>query len=84
MKTKNSRCSAVYYRIVKRAGPQKANMALAHLLIRIIYVMLRDKVAYEELGSEYLGSREVSVDFWINKIRNMGYNVELTGINESA
>ncbi|MNR62686.1 hypothetical protein D3C85_1847810 [compost metagenome] len=52
-------------------------MALAHLIIRIIYVMLRDKVKYEELGAEYLGSREISVDYWVNKIKKMGFDVNL-------
>lgn len=45
----NTRISAVYNRFLKRGGPQKANMAVARLMIRIIYVMLRDKVPYKEL-----------------------------------
>ncbi|MCP1309860.1 IS110 family transposase [Paenibacillus tyrfis] len=78
VKSKNTRISAVYNRLLKQCGPQKANMAIAHLLIRIIYVMLRDKVPYKELGERYLGSKEKSVDFWVRKIREMGYQVELT------
>jgi transposase len=78
MKQKNTRISAVYNRLLKRRGPQKANMALAHLMIRIIYVMLRDKVPYQELGPLYLGSKEKSVEYWVRKIREMGYHVELT------
>jgi hypothetical protein len=55
-------------------------MALAHLMIRIIYVMLRDKVPYQELGGHYLGSKEKTVDYWVRKIREMGYQVELTEV----
>lgn len=53
-------------------------MAVAHLMIRIIYVMLRDKVSYQELDELYLGSKEKTVDYWVRKIREMGYQVELT------
>jgi hypothetical protein len=41
-------------------------------MIRIIYVMLRDKVPYKELGERYLGSKEKTVDYWVRKIREMG------------
>ena len=77
IKVKNSRIPAVYYRLVKRMGKQKAIMAVAHLLLRIIYIVLRDKVPYQELGADYLGSREISVDYWIRKIQQMGYEVDL-------
>ncbi|MFD0678476.1 MULTISPECIES: transposase [unclassified Paenibacillus] len=78
IKSKNTRISSVYNRLLKRCGPQKANTAIAHLMIRIIYVMLRDKVPYQELGERYLGSKEKTVDYWVRKIREMGYQVELT------
>jgi transposase len=78
IKSKNTRIVAVYNRLLKRCGPQKANMAVAHLMIRIIYVMLRDKVPYQELGELYLGSKVKTVDYWVRKIREMGYQVELT------
>lgn len=53
-------------------------MALSHLMIRIIYVMLRDKVPYEELGPLYLESKEKPVEYGVRKIREMGYEFELT------
>ncbi|MBD2845324.1 transposase [Paenibacillus sp. IB182496] len=77
IRKKDSRIAALYYRLVKRMGKQKAIMGVAHLLIRIIYSVLRDKVSYQELGSDYLGSREKNVDYWIRKIKQMGYEVEL-------
>lgn len=69
--------SALYQRLVKRMGKQKAIMGVAHLLIRIIYVVLRDKVPYHELGANYLGTREIGIDYWIRKINQLGYDVEL-------
>lgn len=58
-------------------------MAIAHLMIRIIYVVLRDKVPYQELGADYLGSRERTVDYWVRKIKEMGFHVELTELQSA-
>lgn len=78
IKKKDSRLTVVYSRIAKRAGKPKANMAIAHLMIRIIDVMLRDKVPYEELGREYLISDEQAAEFLVKKLQKLGYRVELT------
>ncbi|WP_249043370.1 hypothetical protein [Paenibacillus faecis] len=53
-------------------------MAIAHLMIRIIYVMLRDKVPYEELGREYLVSDKKVAESLVKKLQKLGYHVELT------
>lgn len=55
-------------------------MAVCHLLIRIIYMVLRDQVPYQEYGANYLGNREKTVEYWIRKIHLMGYEVELRDI----
>jgi transposase len=72
-----SRLSSFYHRVVKRRGPKKANMALAHLLLRIIYQMLLNKVPYHEIGWDYLPKKEKDVDYWVNKIKSLGYNVQV-------
>lgn len=46
--TKNSGLREYYYRLLSRMGKQKAQVALAHKLLRIIYVMIRDGIAYQE------------------------------------
>lgn len=51
IKVKDSRISAVYYRLVKRMGKQKAIMAVAHLLLRIIYVVLMHRGHILALGT---------------------------------
>lgn len=83
MKTKDSRLSSFYYRIVKRRGPYKANMALAHLILRIIYQMLKTKTPYQELGWDYLPSKERKKEYFIKKLKTMGYEVNIQE-NESA
>lgn len=77
MKAKGSRTASFYYRIVKRRGPKKANMALAHLLLRIVYQMLLNKVPYKELGWDYLPKKEKSLDYWVRQIQGLGFNVLL-------
>jgi transposase len=77
IKAKKTRLSAFYYRLVKRRGPKKAIMAVAHLMLRIIYVLLQKHVDYNELGSDYLPKKERDLDFWIRKIQNLGYKVDL-------
>jgi hypothetical protein len=81
-KTKNTRLSAFYYRLVKRRGPKKANMALAHLMLRIIFIMLRTGVPYEELGPDYLPKKEKDVNYWVHKIKQLGYKVELQELGD--
>lgn len=83
MKTKDSRLSSFYYRIVKRRGPYKANMALAHLLLRIIYQMLKTKTPYKELGWDYLPSKERKKDYFIKKLKTMGYEVDIQETNSA-
>jgi len=76
-KSKNSRLAAYYYRLVKRRGPKKANMALAHLMLRIIHQMLSEKVPYQELGRDYLPTKQRNVDYWVKRIQEMGYAVQI-------
>jgi len=74
-KAKNSRLSSFYHRLVKRRGPKKANMAVSHLLLRIIYQMLLRNQPYSELGWDYLPKKEKSLEYWVQRIKTLGYNV---------
>lgn len=46
--TKNSGLREYYYRLLSRMGKQKAEVALAHKLLRIIYVMIKDGIEYQD------------------------------------
>ncbi|MDC3426390.1 IS110 family transposase, partial [Aquibacillus sp. 3ASR75-11] len=83
MKSKDSRLASFYYRIVKRRGPKKANMALAHLILRIIYQMLKTKTPYQEYGWDYLPSKERKKDYFIKELQKMGYEIDIQE-NKSA
>ncbi|SFM15781.1 hypothetical protein SAMN03159341_11893 [Paenibacillus sp. 1_12] len=52
-------------------------MATAHVILKICYVMLRDKTTYQELGAEYLPKKEKGLDYWVNNIKSMGYTIHL-------
>ncbi|BFH62424.1 hypothetical protein PAJ34TS1_30160 [Paenibacillus azoreducens] len=71
-RTRGTRLSAFYYRLVKRRGPKKANMALAHLMLRIIYEMLKNHTPYMELGEDYLPKKERNLEYWIQQIQKQG------------
>ena len=79
-KTKGTRLSAFYYRLVKRRGPKQANMALAHLIIRIIFTLLTEGIPYEELGQDYLPKKEKDIDYWVRKLEQKGYKVDLQAL----
>ncbi|WP_199898968.1 hypothetical protein [Paenibacillus popilliae] len=65
-------------------GSKKANMALAHLMLRIIFIMLRTGVPYEELGQDDLPKKEKDVNYWVHKIKQRGYNVELQELGDAG
>lgn len=49
-----NRISAHRNRIAKRQGKKKGQMASAHLLLTIIYTMLKKGEPYQELGTDYM------------------------------
>ena len=44
---------AQYRRISKRRGPKRAAIAVAHSILIIAYYILRDGVAFQDLGADY-------------------------------
>lgn len=52
--TRNTRLSARYWNWVRRLGKKRALVALAHTMLRIIYMMLKHRKPYRELGPDYL------------------------------
>ena len=52
-------------------------MALAHLILRIVYHILTNQATYEELGDDYLPNRVKPLDYWVHKIEAEGFTVQL-------
>jgi transposase len=53
IRTKGTACGARSRRVARRHNTQKAVVAIRHTLVVVIYPVLRDGVAYRELGSDY-------------------------------
>lgn len=74
---KDSYLSAQHKRIAGRRGRKRANVALAHTILIIIYFMVRDGVRYQDLGSDYFDKRN-KVDVVkrsVRRIESLGYEV---------
>lgn len=57
-------------------GKKKALLALAHLILRIAFHVLRTKVPYKELGSDYLVDKEKQKEEKLIKyLKSKGYQV---------
>jgi transposase len=52
-RTNGSYLASLFHRIRARRGEQKANMALAHHLLTIVFHVLRDGTEYIELGADH-------------------------------
>jgi transposase len=55
---KESYLRAQYHRLAARRGKKRAAVAVAHSILVIAYVMLRDGTHYEDLGPTYLDHRD--------------------------
>jgi transposase len=85
-KKKNSYFHAQYGRLAGRRGKKRAVIAVAHSLLTVIYHVLKDHVDYEDLGRDYfdkLNSKRL-VPYLVNRLKNMGYEVNLTPLESAA
>lgn len=74
----NNRIGGHFRRIRKRRGEKKAVVATAHLLIRIVYAILRDRTPYSEQGNYYeQENKEKAVNHLVKQLKNLGYEIDL-------
>ncbi|WP_049765235.1 hypothetical protein [Alkaliphilus metalliredigens] len=58
-------------------GKKKANIALANLILRICYHMLKDGTIYEEVGDRYYNKKQIDREKkLITELKVKGYIVE--------
>jgi transposase len=73
---RGSHLASKYWRLVKRMGEKKAIFAIGHSLLTIAYYILKDLVAYKELGSEYAEKNKPNhINLMIKKLVKAGYSV---------
>uniref|UniRef100_UPI0003733D72 IS110 family transposase n=1 Tax=Paenisporosarcina sp. TG20 TaxID=1211706 RepID=UPI0003733D72 len=75
----DNRISAHRKRITKRQGKKKGQMASAHLLLTIVYTMLKTREPYQELGTDYMNHQRKERDLkMIEYLKKKGYTVSPT------
>lgn len=53
-RTKGTYFSARYKRLAARRGKKRALVAIAAEMLKVVYHMLKDGTAYQELGEDYM------------------------------
>lgn len=75
----NNRISSFYKRILKRQGAKKAQMATAHLLLKIAYNIIKTGEPYKELGPDYMKQKQESKEQrMIEYLKRKGYEISST------
>jgi transposase len=67
-----------FRRIRKRRGDKKACVATAHLLVKIIYNLMKNRTAYEEKDVPESTSREKALGYYLKQIEKLGLTVQVT------
>lgn len=82
-RTKNTFFAAQYARLVIRRGANRAKVAVAHSMLIAIWHMLKNKMPFFDLGSEYYNqfNRDKKANALMGKLINLGFDVEITDRN---
>lgn len=78
--TKKSYLGAQYRRMAPRRGKKRALVAVAHTLLGILYHLLKEPVAYNDLGPDYFDKLkpEQFRRYLVKRLEGLGYEVTLT------
>lgn len=79
-RTKATFLSARFHRLRARRGPQRAAVAVAHSILKIVYHLIRDPEAtFTELGGDYFLNKrkEQEQRRAVNILTSLGFKVEL-------
>jgi transposase len=67
-----------FRRIRKRRGDKKACVATGHLILRIIYAMMKNKTAYKEVDVPGRTPTEKTLEYYLKQIQGMGFVVQVS------
>lgn len=70
---------ARYHRVKRQRGHKKAVVAVGHQILEIAYYVMRDGVAYQELGADYFDRRhqERAVRRHVKQLEALGFHVTI-------
>ena len=74
---RKSYLGAQYRRISKRRGPKRAAIAVAHTILVIAYHVLRDGVAFQDLGPDYFDRMNTGKQktYYLRRLAELGCDV---------
>lgn len=80
VKNKDSFFHAQYQRLVVRRGANRATVAVAHSMLIAIYNMLKNKVPFKDLGSDYYTkfNTEAKAKYYMKKLQALGVSVPVS------
>lgn len=83
VKVKNSYFRAQFQRISAHRGSKKAYVAVAHSMLVAIYHILKDGVAFQDLGADYYNqfNKERKINAYLKKLKALGW--EMPGAMEA-
>ena len=73
----NNRIGDFFRRIRKRRGEKKASVATGHLLVKIIYAMMKERTVYKEIDVQSDTSKERSVEYYLKKLQSLGFSTQV-------
>jgi len=78
-RTKNTYLRSKYDSLVLRRGSKRALIAVGHKILIAAYFIIKDKVPYKELGSEYLKDRnkDKRINRHLKLLKELGVEVEI-------
>ena len=83
---KNSYFHAQYKRISAHRGSKRAYVAVAHSMLIAVYHILKDGVAYRELGADYYSqfNRERKINSYLKKLKSLGWDPSMAMAGQPA
>jgi transposase len=76
-RAKKSSLSGMFKRLVRKRGAQRTIVAVGHSMLTSIYHMLKDHVAYKDLGPEYYATLNKSNEKkMVKQLERLGYEVK--------
>lgn len=82
-RTKGTFIKSAYQRFKKRIGAKRGLIAIARKILVSVYLMLKQKVKYRELGENYVSTFNQSkrADYYKKQLAQLGFEVVLTPKN---
>ena len=78
-RTKDTYLRSKYDSLILRRGSKKALIAVGHKILIASYFILKDKVPYKELGSDYLRNRNKGnrIKKHLKLLKELGVEIEI-------